>query len=219
LFFRLVNFKKRSFTMKLFRITCSLLVLLVSFIAFAFVAVHPAAAQDLNPPPPSFETCKTVGNGTICQGARTVTDPLADAGFACTTGGSTFEVFNADQFNQHATRFYDQNGNLIRRAIYDNYSFGQFSNPQAGTVVPYTQVTNEKDVLAVPGDLDSAMAQFTGEIIFKPAHGAPVALQVGRIVSNLDQTIIYFEAGPDAFTDYFVEGDTTALAALCAALA
>jgi hypothetical protein len=206
--------------MKLFRITCSLLVLLLSLVAFAFVAVHPAAAQQaLNPPPPSFETCKTVGNGTICQGARTVTDPLADAGFACTTGGSTFEVFNADEFNQHAMRFYDQNGNLTRRTIYDNYSFGQFSNPQAGTVVPYTQVTNEKDMLAVPGDLDSATAQFTGEIIFKPAHGAPVALQVGRIVSNLDQTVISFEAGPDAFTDYFVEGDTSALAALCAALA
>jgi hypothetical protein len=206
--------------MKLFRITCSLVVLLLSLVAFAFVAVHPAAAQQaLNPPPPSFETCKTVGNGTICQGARTVTDPLADAGFACTTGGSTFEVFSADEFNQHATRFYDQNGNLTRRSIYDNYSFGQFSNPQAGSVVPFTQVTNEKDSLAVPGDLSSATAQFTGEIIFKPAHGSPVALQVGRIVSNLDQSVIFFEKGPDAFTDYFVEGDTSALAALCAALA
>jgi hypothetical protein len=31
--------------MKLFRITCSLFVLLVSLIAFAFVAVHPALAK------------------------------------------------------------------------------------------------------------------------------------------------------------------------------
>jgi hypothetical protein len=206
--------------MKLLRLTCALVVLLLSLLAFAFVAVHPAAAQQaLNPPPPSFETCQAVGNGTICQGSRTVTDPLADAGFACTTGGSTFEVFNADQFDQHATRFYDQNGNLTRRSISDTYSFGQFSNPQAGTFVPYTQVGNEKDTLAVPGDLSSARAQFTGESIFKPAQGAPVALQVGRIVSNLDQTVIFFEKGPDAFTDYFVEGDPSALAALCAALA
>lgn len=205
--------------MKHIRLTCTLVVLLLALVASAFVAAHSAKAQSLNPPPPSFETCKAVGNGTICQGARTVTDPLADAGFACTTGGSTFEVFNADQFDQHATRFYDQNGNLTRRSIYDNYSFGQFSNPQAGTVVPYTQVGTEKDTLAVPGDLSSATAQFTGESIFKPAQGAPVALQVGRIVSNLDQTVIYFEAGPDAFTDYFVEGDTSALAALCTALA
>jgi hypothetical protein len=206
--------------MKFFRITCSLVVLVLSLFAFSFVAVHPAAAQQaLNPPPPSFETCKAAGNQTICMGARTLTDPLADAGFACTSGGSTFEVYNADQFNQHASRYYDQNGNLTHRSIYDNYSFGQFSNPQAGTVVPYTQVANEKDILAVPGDFSSATGQFTGEIIFKPAHGAPVALQIGRIVSNLDQTIISFESGPDAFTDYFVEGDTSALAALCAALA
>jgi hypothetical protein len=46
-----------------------------------------------------------------------------------------------------------------------------------------------------------------------------VALQVGRIVSNLYQTIIYFEAGPDAFADCIVEGDTSLLAALYAALA
>ena len=66
--------------MKLFHITSCCLVLLLSLVAFAFVAVHPAAAQQaLNPPPPSFETCKTVGNGTICQGVRTVTDPLAGA--------------------------------------------------------------------------------------------------------------------------------------------
>jgi hypothetical protein len=206
--------------MKLFRIACSLVVLLLSLVAFAFVAVHPAAAQQtLNPPPPSFETCKAVGNGTICEGARTLTDPLADAGFACTTGGSTFEVFNADQFDQHATRFYDQNGNLTRRFVYDTYDFGQFSNPQAGTVVPYTQVTNEKDTLAVPGDLSSATAQFTGENIFKPAHGAPVAINAGRIVANLDSTITYFEKGPDPLNDFFVDGDTSALAALCAALA
>ena len=55
--------------MKLFRITCALVVLMLSLFAFSFVAVYPAAAQQaLNPPPPSFETCKTVGNGTIFQG-------------------------------------------------------------------------------------------------------------------------------------------------------
>jgi len=51
-----------------FRVTCCLFVLLLSLVAFAFVIVHPAAAQQaLNPPPPPFLTCKTVGNGTICQ--------------------------------------------------------------------------------------------------------------------------------------------------------
>ena len=207
--------------MKHIRAVCCLSVLTLSLTTLAFVTVVPAAAQTLNPPPPSFLTCKSVGDGTICQGARTVIDPLADNGFVCTSGGSTFEVFNADEFAQHATRFYDQNGNLTARIFFDEYSFGQFSNPQAGTVLPYTQVTNEKDTLAVPGDFSSATSLFTGEIIFKPAQGAPVAMQIGLVVSNPDELVINFEAGPDAFNDYFLDspGDTSALAALCAALA
>ena len=28
------------------------------------------ATQTLTPPPPSFETCKAVGGGTICSGSR-----------------------------------------------------------------------------------------------------------------------------------------------------
>jgi hypothetical protein len=183
--------------------------------AFAGQPIDPST---LNPPPPSFETCMAAGNQVICQGARTITDPLADAGFACGSGPSTFEVFNADTFDQHAIRYYDQNGNLTRRVIHDNFDFGQFSNPPTGAVLPYTQVSNETDVLAIPGDLSSSTSMYTGELIVKPAHGAPVALQVGRIVSNIDQTVIYSESGPDAFTDFFVEGDASAFAALCAAL-
>ncbi len=197
---------------------CYLSVLTLSLASLAFATVVPAAAQTLNPPPPSFLTCKAFGDGTICQGARTVTEPLAD-GFPCTSGGSTFEVFNADQFNQHGTRFYDRNGNLTARIFFDEYSFGQFSNQQAGTVLPYKQVTNEKDTLAVPGDLSSAKSLITGEIIFKPAQGAPVAFQVGLVVTNPDYLIVNFEAGPDDLNDYFLDGDPSALAALCAALA
>ena len=204
--------------MKHVRAAC-LSVLTLSLASLAIVTVVPAAAQTLSPPPPSFLTCKAVGDGTICQGARTVTDPLSDNGFTCTSGGITFEVFNADQFNQHATRFYDRNGNLTARILFDEYSFGQFSNPQAGTVLPYTQVTNEKDTLAVPGDLSSAKSLITGEIIFKPAQGAPVAFQVGLVVTNPDYLIVNFEAGPDDLNEYFLDGDPSALAALCAALA
>ncbi len=205
--------------MKHVRAACYLSALTLSLASLAIVTVVPAAAQTLSPPPPSFLTCKAVGDGTICQGARTVTDPLSDNGFTCTSGGITFEVFNADQFNQHATRFYDRNGNLTARILFDEYSFGQFSNPQAGTVLPYTQVTNEKDTLAVPGDLSSAKSLITGEIIFKPAQGAPVAFQVGLVVTNPDYLIVNFEAGPDDLNEYFLDGDPSALAALCAALA
>lgn len=111
--------------MKLLRVTCCLLVLLLSLVAFAFVAVHTAAAQTLNPPPPPFETCKAVGSGTICQGEETVTFGPVDTGIVCGSGSSTFDVFDGpDVFDLAAIRYYDQNGNLTRRIIHETFSSG-----------------------------------------------------------------------------------------------
>jgi hypothetical protein len=49
-----------------------------------------------------------------------------------------FDVFGQATFNQQATRWYDHNDDLTRRHIYDHYTFGQWSNPSASKVVPYT---------------------------------------------------------------------------------
>ena len=205
--------------MKLLRITCSLVVLLLSLVAFTFVTVLPAAAQQvLTPPPPSFETCKTVGNGTICQGHRTLSYGPVDASIVCGNGASAFDIFDSATFDQVAKRSYDQNGNLTRRDIHENYSTGQFSNPLTGAVVPYTQHDNITDVLAVPGDISSATRTFTGENIYKPAHGAPVLLNAGKVVTAPDGTV-EFRSGPQDFLDYFVNGDTSVIQKLCAALA
>ncbi len=205
--------------MKLLRVTCCLLVLLLSLVAFTFVTAHPTAAQTLNPPPPSFETCKTVGNGTICQGEETVSFGPVDTGIVCGSGSSAFDVFDGpDVFDLAAIRYYDQNGNLTKRVIHENYSVGQFSNPLNGAVVPYTQHTISTDVLAVPGDLTTTTNTTTGEVIVKPAHGAPVFADVGRAVSAFDGTL-EFQAGRDSSIDYFVEGDTSVVQKLCAALA
>src|SRR5436190_2571168 len=122
------NKKKRSFTMKLLRVTSCLLVLLLSLIAFAFVAVHPAAAQELSPPPPSFETCRAGENVTICQGSRIVSFGPDDTGIVCGSGPSAFDIFDSGTFKQVAIRYYDQDGNLTRRVIHEDYTFGQFSN-------------------------------------------------------------------------------------------
>ena len=61
--------------------------------AFTLASAAPAAAgqpvtQPLTPPPPSFETCKTVGNGFICEGARTMTYGPDDTGITCGTGAA-----------------------------------------------------------------------------------------------------------------------------------
>jgi len=204
--------------MKLFRITGSLLVLLLSLVALAFVAVHPARAQELNPPPPSFETCKTVGNGTICQGNRTFSYGPDDTSIVCGSGANAFDIYDSATNNQVASRSYDQNGNLTRRVIHEAYSFGQFSNPLTGAVVPYTQHDTISYVLAVPGDFSTASETNVGEVIFKPAHGAPVFLNAGRTVFAPDGTV-EFRAGPQDFLDYFVNGDTSVIQPLCAALA
>ena len=66
--------------MKLLRITCSLLVLLLSLVAFAFIAVHPAAAQTLNPPPPPEYSCRAGANVTICQADVTISYGSVDIG-------------------------------------------------------------------------------------------------------------------------------------------
>ena len=203
--------------MKHFHLTCTLVVLLLALVASAFVAVHPATAQSLNPPPPSFETCKTVGNGTICQGSRIVSYGPDDTGIVCGSGANAFDIFDSGTFKQVAIRYYGQDGNLTRRVIHEDYTFGQFSNPLTGATVPYTQHNTLSDVLAVPGDLSTATETSTGENIFKPAHGAPVFLNAGRVVTAPDGTV-EFRSGPQDFLDFFVNGDTSVIQKLCAAL-
>jgi hypothetical protein len=189
---------------------------------FALAGADPAAAagqpvtQALTPPPPSFETCKTVGNGFICEGARTESYGPDDTGIACGSGASAFDIFDQGTHNQHAIRFYNTDGNLTRRVIYDQY-FSQFSNPLTGASVPYTQHNTTTDILAVPGDLGSATETVTGEVNFTVPHMGAVLLNAGRTVSGADGTL-EFSAGPQGFIDYFNKGNTAALAGLCTAL-
>jgi len=202
--------------MKHFRLTCTLVVLLLALVASAFIAAHPTKAQSLNPPPPSFESCKTVGNGTICQGKRTFSYGPDDTGIVCGSGVNAFDIYDSATNNQDASRSYDQNGNLTRRVIHENYTFGQFSNPLTGAVVPYTQHDTITDVFGVPGDLSTATETNVGENIFKPAQGAPVFKYAGRFVTAPDGTI-EFQAGQNDFFK-LMAGDTSVLDKLCAAL-
>jgi hypothetical protein len=204
--------------MKLFRITCTLVVLLLSLFAFSFVAARPAAAQQtLNPPPSPDYTCKTVGNGTICKADITFSYGPDDTGIVCGSGPSAFDIFDSATGDQQKTRSYDQSGNLTSRVIHETYSSGQFSNPQTGAVVPYTQHDTITDVLAVPGDFSTATETNVGENIFQPPHGAPVFKYAGRFVVAPDGTI-EFQAGQNDFFK-LMAGDTSVLQKLCAALA
>jgi hypothetical protein len=171
----------------------------------------------LNPAPLSFEACKTVGGGTIASGSRVVSYGPVDNG-PCPTDPA-FDVFDQGTYDQHATRWYDQNGNLTRRHIYDHYTFGQWTNPLAGTAVPYTQTTIEDDEFAIPGDTNSGTATFTGENVYRVGTGVPLLFGNGRqVMSNVDGSLLE-SSGRNDFVLAFNENDPAAFAPLCAALA
>jgi hypothetical protein len=174
----------------------------------------------LNPPPPDFETCKSVGGGVICAGSRPQVNDLSDTGIVCGSGADAFDIFDQGAFEQHATRYYDRSGNLTRRLIEDFYSFGQLSNPATGATVNYTQHNVQTDILAVAGDLGSSTLTITGENIFRAASGtgAPLFFATGRQVFNSDESELISSTPHNGFIAAFFQGDTTAFDQVCAAL-
>jgi hypothetical protein len=198
---------------RLVLISASLVVLALTPSALAGQPV----TQTLIPPPPTFEICKAIGTGTICQGAATLSYGPVDTGIVCGIGASAFDIFDAGTFDRHAARYYDQNGRLTRRVKHDQYSSANFSNPLTGATVPYAQSNTTTDVLAVPGDLSTATETDVGENNFTVPHLGAIFLNAGRTVTSPDGSN-EFEAGPQGFLAYFIDGDASVLEPLCAAL-
>ncbi|HKC83012.1 MAG TPA: hypothetical protein VKD46_03330 [bacterium] len=174
--------------------------------------------QTLNPPPPPWQTCMAVGDGTICEGTNIESDGPYDTGIVCGSGANTFDIFDTSTDNYSVWKKFDTDGNLVRRVFHDHYTFGQFSNPLNGAVVPYTQTDTRIDVLAVPGDLNSATETTTwGSVFHLPGAGAPVFWNSGRTVQFPIFGATEFSAGRlDLFQ--LSDGDTSVLGPLCAAL-
>jgi len=174
--------------------------------------------QTLNPPPPSWQTCKAVGNGTICEGTNTEAYGPVDTGFVCGTGASAFDIFDAAIDEFRIRKFFDEDGNLVRRDFYDNYVFGENSNPLTGAVVPYRQTDRRVEIFAVPGDVSTATTTITWEISARAPGGAPLFRNTGRTVQGPDGTT-EFRAGPLGFWTLLLDGDRSVLDPFCAALA
>src|SRR3954469_1555998 len=119
--------------------------LLIVLVALFALAPHAAVfagqpgTQALTPPPPSFETCKAIGDGTICQGDHTANEGLVDTGIVCGSGPSAFEIFDSGINHENAIHSYNDAGKLTRSVSHDNWSATQWSNPLAGTTLPYIQ--------------------------------------------------------------------------------
>ena len=191
-----------------------------SLAMFTLASAGPAAAagqpvtQTLTPPPPSYYTCKTVGNGVICEGALSESYGPDDTGIVCGSGAGAFDIFDQGTHNKHAIRFYNTAGDLTRLTRYDQ-NFSQFTNLLTGAAVPYTQHNTTTDIFTVPGD-PSATETARGEVNFTVPHMGAVLLNAGRTVFGADGTL-EFSAGPQGFIDYF-NGNTAALTELCTAL-
>jgi len=180
----------------------------------------PPAAEDLNPPPPDFLTCKPLGAGTLCSGTRVlVKESELQPELVCGSGADAFYIYDQGTIHQRATRWYDADGNLTRRVLHEVWKPAWWSNPLTGETVPYTQNNKITTVLAVPGDFDSATETTVGESVFTdPETHKKVLRSTGRVVSGADGTLD-FRAGQQPFLDAFVEGDMSVFDAVCAALA
>jgi len=180
----------------------------------------PPAAEELNPPPPDFLTCKALGAGTICTGSAKevkVSEPQPE--LVCGSGADAFTIHDNGVLTQRVTRWYDANGDLTRRVIRERWKPAYWSNPLSGETVPYTQNQKLTTVLTVPGDFDSAIETSVGENIYTdPDTHRKVLRSTGRVVFGVGGDLD-FRAGHQWSVDAFIDGDMSVLDDVCAALA
>ena len=174
--------------------------------------------QPLNPQPPSFYTCKTVGDGFICETTLVETFDLEDTGMPCGSGAGAFDVFSQSVENVHGIRYYDANGDLVKRVIH-GASVGTLSNPLTGASISGFANNVNTDVLAIPGDLSSLSETTTGnQNITVPGMGN-IWKEAGRLVfGDFALTDLEFESGHHAAIDYNYNGDTSVADGICTAL-
>ena len=131
-------------------------------------------------------------------------------------GANAFNAWQTASLDERAARYYNRDGNLTKRVLRDDLA-GEFINPVTGATVPWTQYEIHTSVLAVPGDLSSRTVTIVGEFVITVPHLGAVELEAGRVIEAVDGTDL-FRAGPQDFTDYYSNGDTSAVAKLCGAL-
>jgi len=135
----------------------------------------------------------------------------------CGSGPNTFEVFQFQERSVRGKRYYDQDGNLVRRH-YREYFGGTLMNPINHNVVAYSGSDTHLHDLAVPGQNDTGTEAVTGSVrIFLGQGNGTLAIDTGRSVYTAQGDLLR-ESGQHPFFDYFVYGDTAAAQPLCDAL-
>lgn len=174
--------------MKTPRILRCLVVLLLSLVMFAALAVRPVAAQGLNPPPLVGSSCHATGSGTICHGTSTFS--FSASGVSC----GAFEIIQTADVTVRATLFYNQDGNATRWVLH-NGELGTFANSITGASVPFTGHFTQTFTFVTPGDFSSVTITTTGLVDKVTLPGEGVVLHdAGKVVVSEGQVV--FQSGP-----------------------
>lgn len=186
-------------------------------LAAPVAARTPVDPGTLNPPPPDFfnAECYAGAGGTVCT-LHFSDDPIVDepSGVVC---GPTELLFSQER-SVVGKRYYDAGGNLVQRHFREWMS-GTFTNPDTAKSLPWEQHDTIIHDLSIPGDLDSGTIMTTGLLTraWLPGGGS-ILLDAGTFLEDVATGELIHEGGPHPFYDYFVNGDASALAAICDAL-
>jgi hypothetical protein len=192
-------------------------------LALALAIAAPAAARSpvdpgsLNPPPPDFfnAECYAGAGGTLCT-LHFSDDPIVGepSGIVC----DDTELLFSQERSVVGKRTYDAAGNLVQRHFREWMS-GTFTNPESGLRLPWEQHDTIIHDLSVPGDLDSGTIRTTGVLTraWLPGGGS-ILLDAGTILEDVATGELIHAGGPHPFYDHFVNGDPSALDAICDAL-
>ena len=92
-----------------------------------------------------------------------------------------FELTDQATRRVKAERWYDRDGNLVKRVRDNIFSDARLSNPVTGAFVEYDQHDIDRAILAVPGDLDTITTYSTESLVaVAPGYGA-VLVNVGSV--------------------------------------
>jgi len=172
--------------------------------------------QTLNPEPPASYTCTAIGAGVMCSSDTVVVLDPEPSGIICGSGAGAFEVMDQGTRRVKAVRWYNRDGNLVKRVRDNLFSETRLSNPVTGASVAYDQHDADTEIFATPGDLDSATTYSEEHFVASaPGYGV-VLVNVGRSVTAPDGTVLS-RTGRRDFDAYF-GGETAVLDELCAAL-
>jgi len=181
----------------------------IPVLALFLVGALPAAAGQpvdvttLNPVPPDIYTCSSIGNGAVCFAHTVEAYENEPTGLICGSGAGAYEILDSGIRDIHARREYDSNLDLTRRIRIFLFRDAHFTNPLNGHTIGYSQQNTDIAVLTVPGDLSSAVTPERGHLTMSvPGLGL----------------VIHESHNQSDFIPYF-EGDASAIADLCAALA